>query len=82
MSINNKSFENEYKFLHRVITICFENSYYLTHNECDKISKFLYPCENEVDYNFSSSQLEKIEELKQLLEKNKIIIPKWYRNYF
>ena len=83
---NNNSFEKDYLYIKKVITICFEKSYRLSHSECDMIFNFLYPCGWECVSNtnvLSLQQLEKMEEIKQLLKENKSIIPKCYNyNYF
>jgi hypothetical protein len=74
---NNNSFEKDYLYIKNVITICSEKSYRLSHSECDMIFNFLYPVEVS-----SSLHLEKIEEIKQLLEKYHTIIPECYHYNF
>ena len=74
---NNNSFEKDYLYIKKIITKCFEKSYRLSHSECDMIFNFLYP-----DEVSSSLQLEKMEEIKQLLEKYHTIIPKCYHYNF
>ena len=81
-TITDKSFNNDYIFIKRIITICFKNLYYLSHYECDMIFNFLYPCKIEFYNQLSLSQLGKIEKIKQLLEKYKVVIPECYHyNY-
>ncbi len=87
MSNTNKFFENDYLYIKKIIHICYENNYLLSHQECDMIFNYLYPCGVGIYYLESESQtsqhLEKMEEIKQLLKKYHTIIPKcYYYNYF
>ena len=79
---NNNSFEKDYLYIKKIITKCFEKSYRLSHSECDMIFNFLYPCGIGDYYKTSPLQLEKMEEIKQLLKKYHTIIPKCYHYNF
>ena len=76
------SFEKDYIFIKKIITICFDKTLFLSHSECDMIFDFLYPCRN-ISKKINLLQLVKMEEIKIILKKNKVIIPKcYYYNYF